>query len=195
MSQTAFVSTERFSQDEFEAWLAELPSWDENHYELLNGSIGMSPPAGWPDGGVEAGIVYALVTCTTQHHLGTVLGSSTGYRLPSGDTVEPDVSFISTARFQTGPAPQRCKFLQIVPNLVSEILLTPTATRDQTEKKDIYERNGVEEYWIVDTDRRVVTVVHLSAGRYGFSSTYAQKETLTSAVLPQLMLTVSEIFV
>lgn len=194
MPQTAFVSTETFTQDEFEAWLADLPSWDDNHYELLNGSIVMSPPAGWPHGNVEARIVRILSNCTVQHHLGEVLGSSAGYRLPSGDTVEPDVSFISSACLQAGPAPQRGKFLQIVPNLVVEILSTPTAVRDRTEKKTIYERNGVEEYWIIDTDRRLITVFRLSGGRYGTPLTFGPGETLPSVALPQLVFAVGEIF-
>ncbi len=195
MPQTAFVSTETFTQDEFEAWLADLSSWDDNHYELLNGSIVMSPPAGWPHGNVEAKIVHALVACASQHRLGEVFGSSAGYRLPSGDTLEPDASFISSARLQAGPAPQRGKFLQIVPNLVVEILSTPTAVRDRNAKKTIYERNGVEEYWIVDTDRRLITVFRLSSGRYGTPLTFSSGETLISVVLPQLAFAVSEIFV
>jgi Uma2 family endonuclease len=195
MPQTAFVSTETFTQDEFEVWLADLPSWDDNHYELLHGSIVMSPPAGWPHGNVGARIVRILSNCTTQAHLGEVLDSSAGYRLPSGDTVEPDVSFISSARLQAGPAPQRGKFLQIVPNLVVEILSTPTAGRDRTEKKTIYENNGVEEYWIVDTDRHTITVFCLSGGRYGNPLTFSSGEQLTSMVLPQLTFVISEIFI
>ena len=195
MPQTAFVSTETFTQDEFEGWLADLPSWDDNHYELLNGSIVMSPPAGWPHGNVEAKIVYRLVAYASQYLLGEVFGSSAGYRLPSGDTVEPDVSFISSARLQAGPPPQRGKFLQIVPNLVVEILSTPTAGRDRTEKKTIYENNGVEEYWIVDTDRRTITIFCLSGGRYGTPLSFGSGEQLTSVVLPQLTVVVSEIFI
>jgi Uma2 family endonuclease len=195
MPQTAFVSTETFTQDEFEAWLADLPSQDDNHYELLNGSIVMSPPAGWPHGNVEAKIVYHLVASARPYQLGEVFGSSTGYRLPSGDTVEPDVSFISSARLQAGPAPQRGKFLQIVPSLVVEILSTPTAARDRTAKKTIYESNGVEEYWIVDTDRRTITVFHLTVGRYGSPLTFGSGEQLTSVALPQLTFAVSEIFI
>ena len=195
MPQTAFVSTETFTQDEFEAWLADLPSQDDNHYELLHGSIVMSPPAGWPHGNVGARIARILGNCTTQAQLGEVLNSSAGYRLPSGDTVEPDVSFISSARLQAGPAPQRGKFLQIVPNLVVEILSTPTAVRDRTEKKTIYENNGVEEYWIVDTDRRTITVFRLAGGRYDNPLTCGSGERLTSVVLPQLTFAVSEIFI
>jgi Uma2 family endonuclease len=195
MPQTAFVSTETFTQDEFEEWLSELPNSDANHYELLNGSIVMTPPAGWPHGNTEARIVSPLFNCASQYQLGEVFGSSTGYRLPSGDTLEPDVSFISTARLQAGPAPRRGKFLEIAPNLVVEILSTPTALRDRTEKKDIYERNGVDEYWLVDTDRREVTVFCLANGRYGTPLIFRTGETITSPVLPQLQLPVSNLFV
>jgi Uma2 family endonuclease len=195
MPQTAFVSTEMFTQDEFEAWLQELPSWDENHYELINGSVVMTPPAGWPHGNTEARIVRGLGNCAARHQLGEVFGSSTGYRLPSGDTLEPDVSFISYARLQAGPAPQRGKFLEIVPNLIVEILSTTTAARDRTEKKTIYERNGVEEYWLVDTDKRAITVFRLSSGQYGPPLTFSAGDLLTSVGLPQLQLAVSEEFV
>jgi Uma2 family endonuclease len=48
VTQTAFVSTEIFTQKEFQRWLAEQPQSDSNHYELLHGKIVMNPPAGWP---------------------------------------------------------------------------------------------------------------------------------------------------
>ena len=195
MPQTAFVSTEIFTQDGFEEWLAELPNSDTNRYELLNGNIIMTPPAGWPHGNTEARLVRELGNCASQHQLGEVFGSSTGYRLPSGDTLEPDVSFISYARLQAGPAPRRGKFLEIAPNLVVEILSTPTALRDRTEKKDIYERNGVDEYWLVDTDRQEVTVFRLVNGRYGTPLIFRTGDTLSSVALPQLQLPVSNLFV
>jgi Uma2 family endonuclease len=194
MPQTAFVSTETFTQDEFEEWLTEVPQEDTRRYELLNGSIVMSPPATWPHGNTEIRIAAALFNCASPYQLGEVFGSSTGYRLPSGDTLEPDVSFISTARLQAGPAPQRGQFLAIVPDLVVEILSTTTAKRDRTEKKDIYERNGVDEYWLVDTDRREVTMFRLEHGRYGAPLLFRTDDVLTSVVLPQLQLPVRNLF-
>ena len=62
-----------------------------------------------------------------------MLGSSAGYDLPSGDTLEPDVSFLSAARLAAGPAPERGRFLRIVPDLVVEILSDSTAKRDRGE--------------------------------------------------------------
>jgi Uma2 family endonuclease len=194
MPQTAFVSTETFTQDEFEEWLCDLPPSDINHYELLNGSIVMSPSSGWPHGNTGARLVAPLFNCASQYQLGEVGGSSAGYRLPSGDTLEPDVSFISTARLQAGPPPERGKFLAIVPNLVVEILSPVTAKRDRAEKKDIYERNGVDEYWLVDTDKREVTMFRLENGRYSAPFLFRTDATLTSVVLPQLQLPVRNLF-
>lgn len=195
MRQTAFVSTEKFTQDEFEAWLAELPPSDINRYELLNGLVVMTPPAGWPHGSVESRVNRALGNFVLPRGLGEVFGSSTGYHLPSGDIVEPDVSFVSHSRLQAGPPPQRGKFLEVVPNLVVEILSDATAARDQGEKKDIYERNGVEEYWAIDPDRREVYIFSLTAGRFGPARIFGATDMLTSSVLLQFTLPVGDLFV
>jgi Uma2 family endonuclease len=192
--QTAFVSTETFSQKEFKRWLDERPASDINHYELLRGRIVMSPPAGWPHGSVESNIHTPVATFVRTHRLGLVLGSSTGYDLPSGDTVEPDISSISSARLAAGPAPQVGKFLRIVPNLVVEILSPATAQKGRTEKKAIYEENGVEEYWIVDTKRKEITVSTLSGKRFGRGKVYTVRATLRSRTLAGFTLLVSEVF-
>ncbi len=194
-TQTAFVSTEIFTQKEFKRWLDERPASDINHYELLRGRIVMSPPAGWPHGSVGANILAPIVSFVRAHNLGQVLNSSAGYDLPSGDTVEPDISFMSTARFAAGPAPQFGKFLRIVPNLVVEILSPATAQKDQTEKKAIYAENGVEEYWIVDSKRREITVYVLSGKRFGRGTVYTIRDTLHSRALDGFTLHVNELFV
>ena len=192
--QTAFVSTETFTPQEFQHWLAERAASDLNHYELLRGRIVMSPPAGWPHGSIEANIVTALALFVRTHQIGLILGSSTGYDLPSGDTVEPDVSFLATASIEAGPTPQPGKFIRIVPTLVVEILSPATAQRDRTEKKALYEENGVEEYWIVDPKDRTVTRYHHAGRRFGRGKVFTVGDTLRSRALPGLRLAVQEIF-
>jgi Uma2 family endonuclease len=155
----------------------------------------MNPPAGWPHGPVGANIVALLATFVRTRGLGLVLGSSAGYDLPSGDTVEPDISFISAARLVAGPAPQSGKFIRIVPNLVVEILSPATAQKDRTEKKILYAENGVEEYWLVDSKRRAITVYLLSGKRFGRGTVYTARAPLRSRVLAGFTLPVSEVFV
>ncbi|MGH7960638.1 MAG: Uma2 family endonuclease, partial [Candidatus Binatia bacterium] len=149
--------------------------------------------SGWPHGNVGVKISSALFNVAFPNRLGEVFDASTGYRLPSGDTVEPDVSFISAARFQAGPPPRRGKFLEIVPNLIVEILSTPTAARDRGEKKAIYERNGVDEYWLVDVDRGEIAVYVLTSGRYGPAIVYRGTDRVISSVLPLLSVTVDSL--
>ncbi|HVN85411.1 MAG TPA: Uma2 family endonuclease [Candidatus Binatia bacterium] len=192
-AQTAFRSEETFTQREFRRRLDERPSSDSNHYELLDGRIVMTPPVGWTHSSVASMLVHALIHHVRAHRLGVVFESSAGYELPSRDTLEPDVSFVSTARFATRPPRTPNQFLRVAPNFVVEILSPSTAGRDQTEKKDIYARNGVDEHWIVDPTRKVVTVFNLTRHRYGPGRTF-KTGPLRSRMLPQLDPNADEVF-
>ena len=44
------------------------------------------------------------------------------------------------------------------PDLVVEVLSNSTAKLDRGYKKDLYERSGVKEYWLVDTNNRSIEV-------------------------------------
>ena len=144
----------------------------------------MTPPAGWGHGEIEARLIRILADFVETNKLGKVFGSSTGYNLPSGDTLEPDMSFISAEHWAQGPQVGRGHFLRIVPNLVVEILSPATAHRDRVEKKKIYETNGVDELWLVDPLRREVTVFQLAAGKYNHGRRIGTRSTLRSQILP-----------
>jgi Uma2 family endonuclease len=184
INETAFVSTATFSQKAFKRWVEKRPPADINHYELIDGRIVMTPPAGWGHGEIEVRVGHILLDFVEKNNLGKVFGSSTGYDLPSGDTLEPDASFISVERWSKGPQVGRRQFLKIVPNLVIEILSPATAQRDRVEKKRIYELNGVDEYWLVDSDHREVTVFQLSDRRYGPAKRFRAGQNLRSRLLP-----------
>jgi Uma2 family endonuclease len=192
--ETAFRSEETFTQEEFWDWLQERPASDAHHYELIRGRIVMSPPAGWPHASVAGALVHLLRSHVRSRGLGLVFESSAGYDLPPGDTLEPDVSFISGERFAAGPAPVRGRLLRIVPNLVVEVLSDSTALRDRTEKLAIYAACGVEECWLVDTARREIAV--FSRGEEGFAPacTFRRGPT-SSSVLPELALCIEDVFV
>jgi Uma2 family endonuclease len=191
--ETAFRSEETFTQEEFRTWLDRLPASDINHYELIRGRIVMSPPAGWPHGGVGANIVHAFIDHVRPRGTGRVFDSSAGYDLPSGDTLEPDVSFISSSRFAAGPAPVRGQFLRIVPDLVVEILSPSSLSRDRVEKAEIYAQNGVDEYWIVDSKRREITLLFREGAIFG-APKLLRDGAIPSRVLEGFRSTVADVF-
>lgn len=194
MSQVIFESTTYVSTDEFARWVdTSARSGDPNHYELLNGRIVMTPPAGWPHGVLGSALQSALYGHVKARKLGFTSDSSQGFELPSGDVVEPDHAFISNERLQAAPPPELGRFLKVVPDLIVETLSTSTASRDRGEKKAIYERNGVREYWLIDVRARTVTQLVLDADRYGAPRTFSENDRIESLVLPDLELRLTDL--
>lgn len=59
------------------------------------------------------------------------------------------------------------------PDLIVEILSPSTAKRDKGYKKDLYEKSGVREYWIVDPLNKAIEVYLLKNGKFIFDNLYS----------------------
>jgi Uma2 family endonuclease len=192
--ELSFESTRGMSQSEFAPWAQSRLGWDPNRYELLNGRVIMTPPAGYPHGSVESRVVRVLSSFASARDLGEVLGSSQGLELPSGATVAPDASFVAKERWTSMTAPAHGAFLRVVPDLAVEILAPSTATHDRGEKKAIYERDGVREYWLIDPRARTVTVFIANEGRFDVGTEHAEADRFRATVLPGLEIVVADLF-
>ena len=186
LPELAFESMRTLSQEEFEAWVAARWRGDLSHYELLDGRVVMTPPAGYPHGSIEAALGGIIEPFVRTRNLGKCFGSSQGFALPSGDTVEPDYSFVATERWRAMPPPEEGCFLRVVPDLVVEILSSSTAAIDRGEKKDVYERSGVPEYWLIDPRARTLQVFTRQGDRFDAGRTLAEGQPFSSAVLAGL---------
>jgi Uma2 family endonuclease len=187
MQGLVFESTVSLSSKEFADFVAErAAAGDHSHYELLNGRVVMNPPAGYPHGRIGSKVQALLSRHVDEHGLGEIFDSSQGFELPSGDTVQPDHSFVSRARWDAAPAPEFDKFLKVVPDLIVEVLSTSTAAQDRGEKKAIYERNGVREYWLVDPRARTLTVLLTADRRFDEGRCLSESERWSSGVLAGL---------
>ena len=60
------------------------------------------------------------------------------------------------------------------PDLAVEVLSPSTAKNDRGHKKDVYERHGVREYWIVDPANRAVEQYVLENGRFILRDVYQE---------------------
>ena len=200
MQDLVFESTRLLTQEAFAGWVRERSGWDLNHYELLQGRVTMTPPAGYPHGEIEANVLALLHGFAKPRGLGRIFGSSQGYELPSGDTLEPDASFVSTLRWQQAPTPEEGKFLRVVPDLVVEILSPGTAARDRGAKKAAYEASGVLEYWLLDRSAREIVRYVRGArgvhgeGAFGEGRAFREEESMPSEVLEGLAFPVRSVF-
>lgn len=91
-----------------------------------------------------------------------------------------------------------------VPKFIAETLSHSTAKRDRTEKKNIYEQAGVEEYWIV-SPQGSVEIYYLQDGKYVLEQIYMLQDDeededynadteISLKAFPYIKMTLGEIF-
>ena len=109
------------------------------------------------------------------------------------DIVEPDLLYVSRER---GSAILTEKHVRGTPELVIEIESPSTGRRDETIKRRLYERFGVDEYWLVDPAQEVVRVLRRRGDRFGRvrELTRESGDVLTTPLFPGLELRLADIF-
>ena len=108
------------------------------------------------------------------------------------DVVEPDLLCISNARLDVLTTTN----VQGAPNLVVEIGSPSTRQRDETIKRKLYERFGVEEYWVIDPEIETIAVYRRTGESYQrvLELAVERDDTLTTPLLPGLQLPLERIF-
>jgi len=109
------------------------------------------------------------------------------------DVVEPDLLYMSNERAAEILTDAN---VQGVPELVVEIGSPSTRRRDETIKRRLYERAGVSEYWVVDTELDVVRVYRREGESFARPAELSAEagDVLTTALLPGLALQLVDIF-
>ena len=80
------------------------------------------------------------------------------------------------------------------PDLIIEILSPSTKKKDITDKYELYEQNGVQEYWIVDADNQTLLKYVLQNKKYVGGKILDASENVTSTVFPDLTIELSKVF-
>ena len=132
--------------------------WDYKE-ERINGKVYLMSPSGSFFHGAVNGNIYSIL----KRHLKNSLCYASVENLDlliDDDYLQPDIMLICDRRSI------KKNGYRGVPRFVVETLSPSTAKRDRTEKKDIYERIGVDEYWIVSPIERSIEIYYLEDGRY-----------------------------
>ncbi len=170
-------------------WL-EIPESGECRCELLEGELHVSPTPLTRHQRISGNLGYLVETWLRRTGAGELFHAPTGVRLSDLDVVIPDLLVLSVAR--SGLVERR--FIAGAPDLVVEILSPGTVRRDLRDKRVLYERAGVREYWIVDPIAdRVEQRVSGTAGLRLVGS-WDRDEVLRAAAFPGLEITLAEVF-
>lgn len=81
------------------------------------------------------------------------------------------------------------RFIDGAPDWVLEVLSPSTSWRDLTEKREIYERHGVKEYWVLNPENLDLTIFRGERGQFGAPIGASLKEVVPVSLFPGLVLT------
>ena len=140
-------------------------------YEIIEGVKFMAPSADMGHGNTTANLVTIIGGYARTNKLGICFADNMDVHFPDGSLFKPDFIFVSAANEKLFLDKKRMT-LHGVPDMVAEIFSRSTMKRDVGIKKDVYERNGVKEYWIIDPWRETIDVYLLRDGKYELDGHY-----------------------
>ncbi len=170
-------------------------SWQfKSRVEIIKGKIFKMTPAPSP---IHQEVVSALNAALYQF-----LKGKTGKVFPAPFDVRLDAD---NENIHTVVQPDICVICDIskidskgcigAPDLVVEIISPSTAKKDLHDKYDLYERNGVKEYWIIHPYERTLTVFTLNKyAQYTPSKPLTEGDIVKSELLNGFELNLNDIF-
>jgi Uma2 family endonuclease len=109
------------------------------------------------------------------------------------DVVEPDLLYVSNGR---RAVLEQQDWARGAPDLVIEILSPSSRKLDEVIKRKLYERSGVDEYWIVDPELDLVKVYRREGARFARAAECTREEggVLNTPLLPGLKIDLEKVF-
>ncbi|NOT55309.1 MAG: Uma2 family endonuclease [Deltaproteobacteria bacterium] len=128
-----------------EFWALPEPP-DRARYELIEGTLIMTPPPDPPHGSIDARLADALHRFLISHNIAGEVHHPREPIYINGTYLEPDMMYVShELRARMGAC-------RTSADIVFEYLSKSTAAYDRTTKADTYLALGVRELWLVDPD-------------------------------------------
>lgn len=180
----AIASARKMTLEEYRA-LPEGPP----HYEFENGElIPMTSPTR-----THQRIILRLgafiENYTIEHQLGEIATEVDLY-LPDGRAVIPDMTFVSANRPELfNPIDDK---IHGTPDMVLEVI-SQKESRDRIAKFRIYQDNGIEWYWLADSNTLVIEEYHLTPEGYLRTASIAQGEEFRPGVFPGLVIDLAKL--
>jgi Uma2 family endonuclease len=167
-----------------------LKTPEDERYELLEGELIMSPSPVPKHQRISRELEFEILKVVKANDLGEVFDAPCDVYLDDVNVVQPDILFISKERLNVIGE----KNIQGAPDLVIEIISENTAYRDLVQKKKLYARFSVKEYWLVVPGEESIEVYILKDNTYILYKAYSKDDTLESPYLKDLKIGLKGIF-
>jgi Uma2 family endonuclease len=163
---------------------------EDERYELIEGELLMTPAPSMRHQRISGDLYSEVRAFVNENDLGNVFYAPCDVHLDNQNVVQPDILFVSKERLNIISE----KNIQGAPDLVIEIISEWSAYRDLVQKKKLYARFGVKEYWIVLPEESSVEVYTLKDDTFRLHKSYGKDDTLKSPLLQKLKIELKKIF-
>jgi Uma2 family endonuclease len=167
-----------------------LKTPDDKSYELIEGALLMTPSPVPKHQRISKKIAVRLEQFVTEKNLGEVFYAPCDVHLDDENVLQPDILFIAKERLDIIGD----KNIQGAPDLVIEIISESSAYRDMVQKKKLYARFRVGEYWIVIPEEASIEIFILKDTTYLRYKNYTGDDVLDSPLIKGLTIPLREIF-
>ena len=178
------ISVQDFSEMQFE-------DTDDFQYEIINGEmIRKSAPVPIHQE-VLKNLLYIIETYNRLQKIGKLFCAPIDVLLDDYNKLQPDLVFISEKKKSiiTNDG------IIGVPDLVIEIISPTSVIRDRIEKKNVYERFAIPEFWLVDPQYESIEIYTLKNNRYElFSAATALEGGLNQSLFEGLLMNFNDVF-
>ena len=159
-------------------------------YQLIGGELIMTPAPTPYHQIVSRKIMSLLIQYVEKNNLGEILYSPIDVYFSEEDVFQPDIIFISKERLNIIGETK----IEGAPDLIIEILSPSTAYYDLGRKYEVYEKNGVKEYWIVHPERKSIEIYQNQEGQFKLIQMAKEKDTVNSSLFKDFELNLEKIF-
>jgi len=172
--------------------LDAFPDDDGKHYELIEGELFVSSAPGLPHQLVLQKLQLRIGNYLETNPIG-ILVPGPGVVFSNYDAVIPDLVFVNNERWDSIVAKDR---FVAAPDLVIEIVSpgSENRARDLKAKRRLYDKYGVKEYWLVDSENRSILIFRLTSEGLEEASILRNEDQVSSPLLPGLNLKLSDVF-
>jgi len=167
-----------------------LKTPDDKRYELIGGELFMTPSPITKHQRISRELAFALLQFAKKEKIGEVFYAPFDVYLDKENVVQPDILYVSQERLMIIGE----KNIQGAPDITVEIISESSAYRDLVQKKKLYARFGVKEFWVVIPEQETVEIYALKDAMYELRKTYVKNDLLESAILPGFHIPLKEIF-
>lgn len=173
-------------------------NWPEGErWELIEGTAySMTPAPSWRHQQITGELYLQIRLCLEKHPCKTV-AAPIDVRLAESDSADEDVANVVQPDVVVVCDSSKIddRGIKGPPDIAIEVISPSSATRDTIDKRILYERYCVPEYWVVDVDNERVFVFVLKNNRYANPNILQRTDRLESVHHSKIRIDLERLFI